>query len=155
MSAEARARLAARQAEVVAALAGGGAPPAGFDRTALDLAANSLAAKRRRVVERSWPGIAELLGGRFGELFARYAEAPCRGGPLDDARAFVRWLGERGELDERLAREALLFDLRRAIAPAVRASRASGQLLFGVRLPWGRPRCWALQLPLAKPGHRG
>lgn len=131
LSAEARARLAAEQAALVAALVGRGAPPEGFDARRVGLAAASLAWKRARAAARAWPGLARALGGRFGKVFAAYAGAaplPRQGGPLADGRAFARWLAARGKLPEAGRLQALAVDLRYANNPDGLALRRGADL---------------------------
>lgn len=165
LSAEARARLAAEQAALVAALVGRGAPPEGFDARRVGLAAASLAWKRARAAARAWPGLARALGGRFGKVFAAYAGAaplPRQGGPLADGRAFARWLAARGKLPEAGRLQALAVDLRYANnpdglalrrGPTCRAAwlRRSRRLILAVRLPWLGEH-W-LSIPLGRGRH--
>jgi hypothetical protein len=150
MSVDARADLAARQAELVAALAGRVAPPAGFDVGRLQAAASSLATKRLRAVARAWPGVAAALGDRFGECFRAFAGTsppPAAGGPLADGRAFLRWLAAREELPEAGRLQALAVDLRFAEGPnglaprrwpalKIALLRNPRRLVIGLRLPW-------------------
>jgi hypothetical protein len=84
--------LAARQAELVRALVGGGPAPAGFDEHRLSVTAASLRRKRARVVAHVYPALRSLP-----DYEARYAawsagRAPGRAG--DDGAAFARSLGE-------------------------------------------------------------
>lgn len=97
----ARARLAAAQAELVAALLGGAAAPAGFDQRRLRVEARALRGKRRRVTELLRPDLAEALGPRYAPLFDEWAPAhPRRVGvsARADANAFGAWLVEHGHL---------------------------------------------------------
>jgi hypothetical protein len=150
MSAEARARLAAAQADLVAALVAGGAAPPGFDRRRLEAAVASLAAKRSRAAARAWPGLAGALGDRFAARFAAFAVAvpqPRHGGPLADGRAFARWLAEAGTLPDAVRPQLLAVDLRYAGSPdglrprrgpclKVALLRRPCRLVVGVQLPW-------------------
>ncbi len=89
----ARARLAHRQAELLAALVAGGPTPPGFVPEQLRIQAAGLAAKRRDTVARVAPELPALLGGRFAADFGRYATGtPMTGGYRTDALAFVRWV---------------------------------------------------------------
>ncbi|GII93183.1 hypothetical protein [Sinosporangium siamense] len=98
---EARAALAAAQAELLAALVAGGAVPEGFDRTRIEAQTQSLAAKRRRLVARVMPELGTALGAEFPRLFAAYAEGrPPPGRVRTDAEHFAAWLRERGQLPE-------------------------------------------------------
>lgn len=160
MSAEARADLAARQAELVAALTGHGDVPTGFDRVRVEAAAASLARKRRRSVARAWPGMAEALGERFAELFDAYAAQsplPLQGGPLADGRAFAHWLTAAGQLPEAGKLEALAVDLRYVghaaglrlrRSPALEAALLDQprRLVLGMRLPLIGERWLALPI---------
>jgi hypothetical protein len=166
LPAETRARLAAEQATLVAALVGRGAAPPGFDAWRVSVTAAALARKRARAAARAWPGLARALGRRFGEVFAAYADAaplPREGGPLADGRAFARWLAARGELPEAGRLQALAVDLRYADnpdgltprrGPALRAAwlRQSRRLIVAVRLPWLGEH-W-LSSPLGRRRHR-
>lgn len=164
-SAETRARLAAQQAALVAALMTQGEPPPGFDEVRLHAAANSLERKRARVAARAWPSLTPALGQRFDELFAVYARAvpaPRENGPLADGRAFASWLAAMGELPEAGRLQALAVDLRyRSHAQGLALRRwpilktawlpASGRLVVALWLPWLGERWWSL--PLARNQH--
>ncbi|MCG5216814.1 hypothetical protein [Streptosporangium sp. KLBMP 9127] len=91
---DARARLAAAQRELLAALVAGGPGPVGFDERRLAIQAASLIAKRRGLVALSAPDLVGSLGGEFPALFASYAEGRPKppGGSRADARAFADWL---------------------------------------------------------------
>ncbi len=158
MSSESRGRLAAQQAQLVAALTGRGAAPPGFDRGKLAISARSLVAKRQRAIARAWPGLSASLGQRFGELFTRYAEAvtlPGLGGPVADGRAFLRWLAECEPLPDALALESLLVDLRQGRGwPALAVARGAGRLFLGMRLPWPWEGAWVVSLRWAWPGQQ-
>ncbi|EWC61685.1 hypothetical protein UO65_3043 [Actinokineospora spheciospongiae] len=94
----ARERLAARQAELLAALLADGPAPAGFDAEALRVEADALLAKRRRVVALIDPEVAESCGEDFAPLFAEYARGnPRRDGSRarEDAAAFAAWVEAR------------------------------------------------------------
>ena len=82
--ADPRARLAARQAELVRALYGG--PPAqGLDPHRVRLTSNALARKRARAVARAWPALTRELGAQYAERFVAYARVT----PPPDAGAFA------------------------------------------------------------------
>jgi hypothetical protein len=161
MSAEARAKLAAGQAALVAALAGAGDVPPGFDHQRVGATAAALIAKRARAAARAWPGLAEALGGRFAERFAEFAARtplPRYGGPLADGRAFARALAAIGELPEALREQVMVVDLRyvgsadglrprRGPCARVALLRQPRRLLLGVYLPWLGAR-W-LVIPVA------
>jgi hypothetical protein len=149
MSAEAQDRLRGQQAQLVAALMQHHPAPGGFDEASLQVAAESLARKRLRSVRRAWPVLVEVLGDRFEERFSAYGQQtnlPAHGGPLADARAFVRWLAKHEEIPPTLEREATALDLRyktvagglvprRGPGLLLRWLRSSGSLVIGVKLP--------------------
>jgi hypothetical protein len=94
--ATARERLAASQAELMHALAGGSPVPAGFDPASVTEEARCLVAKRRRSVARARPVLARALGARFDTHFAAYAQACPRPAQVrDDAAAFARWFTQQ------------------------------------------------------------
>jgi len=97
----ARARLAAAQAELAAALLAGGPAPAGFDERRVRIEARALRNKRRRVTELVRPDLASGLGERYAPLFAAWAPAHPRLVGVSaraDADAFGAWLVEHGHL---------------------------------------------------------
>ena len=142
MSLEMRTDLAARQAELVAALVEHASAPPGFDANRIEAAAAALLAKRQRAVVRVWPGVAAALGVRFGECFAAYARAhPLpEGGALADARAFVHFLSAHGEAPDELLVQALRVDLRISSRFWPKLNylwlQKPRRLIFGVRLPF-------------------
>ena len=91
-----RNELARRQAELVAALAGGKVPP-GFDAGRLAIAAESLLLKRVSMVRKSWPILAASLGDSLFELFSSYAATKPPPDPVErEGLRFSRWLCRRG-----------------------------------------------------------
>jgi hypothetical protein len=162
MPADERAELAARQAELVRALTGGGPMPAGFLPSRIQATADALAAKRARSAARAWPALAAALGDQFRLRFAEYAAVtrlPQRGGPLADGRAFADWLARRGALPDAGRLEALAIDLgqarcagglvpRRGPALAAAWLRQSGRLAIGLRWPGAGER-WVV-VPLGR-----
>lgn len=104
----ARARLAARQAGLLAALVAGGPVPPGFDPAQVRAQATGLAAKRRDTAAKVAPALPRLLGTRYGPLFLAYARShPQTGGYRADARAFAAWALAEGEGLDADARTAL------------------------------------------------
>ncbi len=92
-----RAGLAARQAELLDALVGGGPAPEGFERDRLWAQARALVAKRRAVLSKQHPELAEHLGERFVPLFQEFCDQqPPNTAPGADARAFREWLARHG-----------------------------------------------------------
>ena len=147
--ADARARLAARQAALVSALTAGGPLPADFDGGRIRAAAAALARKRARSVARAWPVLAGAMGERFDERFTAYAEEmplPRSGGPLADGRAFARWLAARGELPGAARPEVLGVDLQFRASPEGLVRRR-GPALKAVFLVRPRRLLVAVQLP--------
>ena len=154
MGAEQRARLGARQAELVAALVIGAAAPEGFDRADLEATALSLKRKRLRVMRSLCPALERALEGRLEPLFIDFASEralPCEGGALADLRGFLRHLmaeerAPAGRCRNLLRVEALRIDLhfrstaaglrRDPAALRVRCERLSSpsRLLIGVRV---------------------
>jgi hypothetical protein len=119
--------LASRQADLVRALAGDGAVPAGFDFDRLQACRGALAQKRATAVARAWPALARELGDRFTSLFAQYAEQgglPARGGPLADGLWFVRFLAGNVSPGPGTRLERLAVELRfRSVAEGLVARR--------------------------------
>jgi len=135
-----RAILAGRQAELVAALVGGGAPPVGFDAARVGTLAAALRAKRGRAIERTWPRLARALGPDWPEILARHLrEVPASpaSGSLGDGRLLARRLAavDRLPWDGRL--ELLAVELRwRWPADGRRLSRRFGLGVAAGRRPW-------------------
>lgn len=103
--------LAARQAELVAALVAGGPLPPGFDPAALAAARAVLLRKRAGDVARHWPLLAAGLGADWPATFARWAAGRPTGGSLRDGWDLAHDLRDRGALpplgaEELAAREA-------------------------------------------------
>jgi hypothetical protein len=127
----------------------GSAPPPGFDADRLQLAAVTLAVKRRREAAHAWPDLAAALGAQFRPLFDDFAARtplPARGGPRADGRAFAQDLDRRGALPDAGRLEVLQVDLQQRRChdglvprrgPALRLAflRRSRQLVVGLRLP--------------------
>jgi hypothetical protein len=127
----ARDRLAARQAELVAALAAGGAAPAGFDADRLAATRHSLIDKRRAAVAAAWPALAALPG--FAAAFAAFADGRPPAGSHADGLAFARSV--RAELDEP-ARAELLAVVTAHRRFALRVDRhPRGRMLLLLRAP--------------------
>ena len=146
MSIDGRSKLAAMQADLVAALVGAGTLPQGFDALRLGAAVAALATKRVRAVARAWPCLREYLA----ECFAAYAATsalPRRGGPLADGRAFAHWLQRRGPLPDAVRLQMLAVDLRYARHRHGLSPRR-GPCLRLTTLPVSRRLVIALGLPL-------
>ena len=138
MSDDARERLAADQARLVAALSGRAVAPDGFDAGRVDLAARTLVAKRAKSVARAWPALSASLGTRFVAEFETFAAAsPTHpDGPAADGFAFARWLDARHALPADAVPELMLARLwRRRLPAGLLVRRRPRGLLVGVRLP--------------------
>lgn len=113
MTAELRARLAARQAELITALYGG--PPAeGLDARLVTLTSDSLARKRTRAVARAWPALARALGADLADQFTAFARVtpPPEGGALADGLAFSQVIAHKRQLPDDARIEAMLATSR-------------------------------------------
>jgi hypothetical protein len=97
--AAARRRLARAQSTLLAALLAGAPPPDGFDPTRIRIQADALLAKRRDLVAKLRPDLADAAGADFPARFIAYARTHPRpaGGPYADAAAFARTLGSAGQ----------------------------------------------------------
>jgi len=142
VSAPDRAAYAASQAALLDALLRGDGYPEGFVVAKADAAGTSLRRKRGRAVARAWPALAIELGGAFDERFdayARIADAPTSGDPLEDGLAFARSLhhdeafGDNVRVELLLARAALRR--RGVFVRAARLRKPYPRLLVVVRLP--------------------
>ncbi|MFJ6167440.1 hypothetical protein ACIQH6_20140 [Micromonospora orduensis] len=149
---EPRAGLAERQAELVAALVAGGAPPAGFASGPLAAARAALLRKRAGEVARHWPLLAAGLGDGWPATFVRWASGRPTSGSLRDGWDLARTLRERGALpaagaEELAVREAgLRYDgnttprPRRLPAVARAGGAVAVQIAGRVRLLRPAPR---------------
>jgi len=92
-----RAALARAQAELVNALHKSAPPPEGFNPEQIETASDSLARKRSRSVQKSWPATAAALGDAFDSRFNSYcAEHPAPPeSPLEDGFQFAQWLARQ------------------------------------------------------------
>lgn len=115
--------LAARQAELVAALVAGGPLPAGFTPAPVEAARRALLRKRAGDVARHWPLLAAGLGPGWAAAFAAWADGRPTNGSLRDGWDLARDLRERDALpplgaDELAVREAASrYDGRRPPRP--------------------------------------
>ncbi|MFG2055990.1 hypothetical protein ACGFI9_18370 [Micromonospora sp. NPDC048930] len=103
--------LAARQAELVAALVAGGPLPPGFAPEPVEAARRALLRKRAGDVARHWPLLAAGLGAGWPATFASWAGDRPTNGSLRDGWDLARELRDRGALpplgaEELVAREA-------------------------------------------------
>jgi hypothetical protein len=97
--------LARRQADLVAALVGGGAPPPGFDPDRVRAAGAALLRKRAGEVGAVWPLLRASLGPQWMATFASFATGRPPLGSLRDGWDLARALASRGELPPDGARE--------------------------------------------------
>ncbi|MEV0397074.1 hypothetical protein [Polymorphospora rubra] len=116
--------LAARQAELVAALVTGAPVPPGFDERLVGIARTALLRKRAGDVARHWPLLAAGLGADWPATFAGFAATRPTRGSLRDGWDLARDLHAAGGLtgparDELAAREAT-WHYRGADAPRPR-----------------------------------
>jgi len=146
----ARSSLAAAQAELIRALAGGSAAPDRFDAARFQVAARALVSKRSRAAARAWPGLSGTFGEQWRQQFRAFTQT-CplarEGGPLADGYAFARFLQRAGKLPDEGRLEALAFDLRyRQCAGRFRPRRGVAaracllgrprRLVLAIRLPF-------------------
>ncbi|MFE9693962.1 hypothetical protein [Micromonospora sp. NPDC005806] len=144
--------LAARQAELVAALVAGGPLPPGFAPAPVAAARRALLRKRAGDVARHWPLLAAGLGAGWPNTFASWAAGRPTNGSLRDGWDLARELRDHGTLPPLGAEELATRDAtarydgrtppRPRRLPAV--ARAGGAVAVQVA---GRVR-------LLRPGHR-
>jgi hypothetical protein len=116
-----REQLARRQAELVRAIHGQGPAPEGFDIGKFLIAADSLARKRSRSVQKAWPGVSGAMGDAFFPEFESYVRqfpVPKEDPGLDGLR-FARWLESRGALPSAGRIELARWRVGRGIVPRV------------------------------------
>jgi hypothetical protein len=111
----ARRRLGRAQTQLLAALLGGAPPPAGFDPARLRVQADALLAKRRDLVARLRPDLAEMLAAGFNDRFEAYARANPRpaAGASADAAAFARTVQAHPTSERRRPRQPSTIPSRR------------------------------------------
>ncbi|GAA1682368.1 hypothetical protein GCM10009765_34470 [Fodinicola feengrottensis] len=94
--AEARARLAAGQRDLVQALVAGAPVPAGFDATRVQATAKALISKRAGEVRAAWPRLAVSLGPDYRRLFGEWAADRPPLGSMVDGYLFATALADDG-----------------------------------------------------------
>ncbi|OHX06719.1 hypothetical protein [Micromonospora sp. WMMB235] len=115
--------LAARQAELVAALVAGGPLPPGFAPAPVEAARRALLRKRAGDVARHWPLVAAGLGSAWPAAFTTWADGRPTNGSLRDGWDLARDLHDRDALpplgaEELAVREAASrYDGRRPPRP--------------------------------------
>jgi len=97
--------LAARQAELVAALVAGSPDPAGFDPERLAVARRALVRKRAGEVAAVWPVLAASLGSDWPATFADFAANRTPSGALRDGWDLARELHRQRRLGDTAAVE--------------------------------------------------
>lgn len=122
--------LAARQAELVAALVAGAAMPEGFDAGRVAAAREALLRKRAGEVRRAWPELAASQGDRWPATFAEWAAGRAPQGSLRDGWDLARHLAAGSRLPAGAARELAVREVqwrydgrsapRRRVLPALR-----------------------------------
>ncbi len=130
MSDEPRDRLAAEQARLVAALRGRDGIPRGFDADRIELAARTLAFKRRSGIANTWPVLSESLDVHFKAFGASHPPDPD--GPSADGFAFASWLDARGALPRAATGALIAAQLAQSGPIGVRIRGG----IVGVRLPF-------------------
>ncbi|WP_329102098.1 hypothetical protein OG792_22915 [Micromonospora sp. NBC_01699] len=100
-----RDRLAARQAELVAALVSGAPVPTGFDTRLVGAARDALLNKRAGDVGRHWPMLAAGLGAAWLPTFRTFAANRPTTGSLRDGWELARELAAAGRLPGPAAEE--------------------------------------------------
>lgn len=103
MSDDPRATLAARQADLVAALVAGGTPPPGVDPHRVEVTARALRRKRTREAATQWPALLATAAAR--DRFARWAAERPRTSAFVDGWDFADDDERGGRLDEAAAAE--------------------------------------------------
>jgi hypothetical protein len=97
--------LAARQAELVASLVAGAAPPPGFDADRIAATRQALLRKRAGEVARTWPMLRAALGDRWLGTFTTWAAGRPPQGSLRDGWDLARGLAAAGSLPALAAQE--------------------------------------------------
>ena len=146
--AAARAALAVKQAELVAALVSGGAVPAGFNEQHVAAARHGLARKRLGGVSHHFPGLAAGIRAdpQLLRLFADWHVANPRGsrggqaeGSYGDGLHLMEWLDAGGRLPPAATRELLLLRMETRAGPG--GTRVPARW-WGLRRVTVRARTW-------------
>ena len=128
--------LASEQATLISALHGIGQLPAGFDADHLKLAAASLARKRFRAVQKTWPATAAALGNQFWEVSRSYCDqhpAPPEN-PFEDGYQFVQWLERKRMLPPKGRVELACHRVTGSGLPRILYDSANRELLILLRM---------------------
>jgi hypothetical protein len=157
VSADRRARLAARETELVHALRGGPTPP-GLDPEMIALASAGITRKRARQVAKAFPALAGDLGADYDDAFAAFARAnpPPDGGALADGLAFAsivareRGLSDAAKLERMVAASTVTTRhgrLKRRRTPHISATltRSPSGITIVASSPWIGTRVLSLR----------
>jgi hypothetical protein len=134
--------LAARQAELVAALVAGAPVPHGFDGARIDATRRALLRKRAGEAATAWPLLAASLGAEWTRVFAAHHTGREPSGALREGWDVASALHRRGELGSAAGAElaereaAFRYDGHRH--PTPRRLRRLRRLLGDVRKLTGR-----------------
>ncbi|MFI8993765.1 DUF692 domain-containing protein [Streptomyces sp. NPDC053542] len=135
----ARARLAAAQEELLAALVAGEPDPAGFDGERLAVQRRALASKRADVIASVAPELPGILGADYRSAFLDYAQhRPMRGGYRRDALDFAGHLLALGLPAHPAARRELTQWWRERSGPTPPPARPAARLARLARTVTGR-----------------
>lgn len=150
-----RARLEAREAELIRALRGQ-EPPPGLDPRMVAMAAAGITRKRTRQLARTCPALIRDLGPSYEKRFAAFAEhnPPHDAGAIADALAFGRAVAAEQTLSKAATIELMLIrssarirhgDLRSRRAPymALKWIRQPAALMIVIRVPRLGPKVFS------------
>jgi hypothetical protein len=154
-----RARLAAREAELVRALQGGPIP-AGLDGRMIAVTRDALVRKRARQVVKVFPALARDLGPEYQTLFQAFARTtpPHEDGSLADGLAFGTYVARERRLSDgarvqlmvarstATARRGRLRARRGLFIGAILTRRPRGITVVG-RAPGRAPRVFSVTAP--------
>ena len=142
-----RARLEAREAELIRALRRG-QPPPGLDARMVAMASAGITRKRTRQLARTCPALIRDLGPTYEERFAAFAQLnpPCDGGAIVDGLAFGSAIAAERALSKAATIELMLIhssvrirhgELRSRPAPyvALKWLRQPAALIVVIRVP--------------------
>ena len=143
-----RERLARRQAELVAALVGGGAVPEGFDEARVRATENALLRKRAGEVGARWPTLRAQFGPQWSAAFAAWARDRAPNGSWRDGWDFARHLAAGGALHPAAALDLAIAEAtyvyngmsppRRRRGPALRRHPGGIVIQIAGRCRWVR-----------------
>jgi hypothetical protein len=120
------AQLAARQAELVAALVADQVCPTGFDPAQIAAQQASLLRKRWQFLCKNWPGFLELWPTVIPDEFQKYAQTTSlteHGGGLYDGQQFAHCLAQQQLLSRAICEQLLQLQLFSVLTPVGYQSR--------------------------------